>query len=155
MGTSNRVSWFAKSNIFSSEKAQDFGFPSKSIKQGYRNLEQVFHYGRKCIRTKDVPLAGQATASPAEGEKNTNPAQTDAEPNLHDELVDLLGIDVVTQYYNKKLLYDIYCDNILKRRKSSKITNYDVLTQKGLISLKVHTTEVISNVKVSDLHLAE
>ncbi|GJU68737.1 hypothetical protein Tco_1254996 [Tanacetum coccineum] len=109
--------------------------------------------------TKDVPSAGQATASPAEGEKNTNPATTDAEPNLHDELVDLLGIDVVTQYYNKKLLYDKYCDKMLKRRKSSKITNCDVLTQKGPISLKVHredgTNKVISNVKVSDLHLAE
>ncbi|GJU28185.1 hypothetical protein Tco_1166806 [Tanacetum coccineum] len=56
--------------------------------------------------TKDVPSVGQATALPAEGEKNTNPTTTDAEPNLHDELVDLLGIDVVTQYYNKKLLYD-------------------------------------------------
>ncbi|GJZ21339.1 hypothetical protein Tco_0558378 [Tanacetum coccineum] len=77
--------------------------------------------------TKDVPLAGQATASPAEGEKNINPATTDAEPNLYDELVDLLGIDFMTQYYNKKLLYDKYCDKILKRRKSSKITNCDVL----------------------------
>nr|GFC32091.1 hypothetical protein [Tanacetum cinerariifolium] len=47
--------------------------------------------------TKDVPLAGQATTSPAEREKNTNSATNDAEPNLHDELVDLLGIDVVTQ----------------------------------------------------------
>ncbi|GJZ92651.1 hypothetical protein Tco_0664716 [Tanacetum coccineum] len=87
--------------------------------------------------TKVVLSAGQATAPPAEGEKNTNPATTDAELNLYDELVDLLGIDVVTQYYNKKLLYDKYCDKMLKRRKSSKITNYDVLTQKGPISLKV------------------
>ncbi|GJZ27685.1 hypothetical protein Tco_0572332 [Tanacetum coccineum] len=109
--------------------------------------------------TKDVPSAGQATSSPAEGEKNTNPATTDVEPNMHDELVDLLGIDVATQYYNKKLLFDKYRDKVLKRRKSSKITNYDVLTQKGPISLQVHkedgTIEVISNVKVSDLHLAE
>nr|GEW27658.1 hypothetical protein [Tanacetum cinerariifolium] len=74
--------------------------------------------------TKDVPSAGQTTASPVEGEKNTNPM--DAKPNLHDELVDLLGIDVVTQYYNKMLLYDQYCDKMLKRRKSSKITNCDV-----------------------------
>ncbi|GJV80226.1 hypothetical protein Tco_1516096 [Tanacetum coccineum] len=107
----------------------------------------------------NVPSVGKATASPTEGEKNTNPATTDAEPNLHDELVDLLGIDVVTRYYNKKLLYDKYCDKMLKRRKSSKITNCKVLTQKGPISLKVHredgTVEVISNFKVSDLHLAE
>ncbi|GKD36754.1 hypothetical protein Tco_1256961, partial [Tanacetum coccineum] len=109
--------------------------------------------------TKGVPSVGQATTSPAEGEKNTNPATTDAEPNLHDELVDLLGIDIVTQYYNKKLLYDKYCDKMLKRRKSSKIINCDVLTQKGPITLQVYmedrTVEVISNVKVSDLHLAE
>ncbi|GKA05918.1 hypothetical protein Tco_0685038 [Tanacetum coccineum] len=63
--------------------------------------------------TNDVPSAGQATASPAEEEKNTNPM--DVEPNLHNEL--------------------------------------------GPILLKVHredgTSEVISNVKVSDLHLAE
>nr|GEX78359.1 hypothetical protein [Tanacetum cinerariifolium] len=107
--------------------------------------------------TKDVPSADQATALPAKGEKNTNP--TDAEPNLHDKLVDLLGIDVVTQYYNKKLLYDKYCDKMIKIKKRSKITNFDILTQKGLISLKVHredgTSEVISNVKVSDLCLAE
>ncbi|GKB37844.1 hypothetical protein Tco_0882786, partial [Tanacetum coccineum] len=41
--------------------------------------------------TKDVPSAGQATASPTEGEKNTT---KDAETNLQNELVDLLGIDV-------------------------------------------------------------
>ncbi|GKE06422.1 hypothetical protein Tco_1398440 [Tanacetum coccineum] len=48
---------------------------------------------------------------------------------------------------------------MLKRRKSSKIINYDVLTQKGPILLNVYmedkTIEVISNFKVSDLHLAE
>ncbi|GKC65924.1 hypothetical protein Tco_1098522 [Tanacetum coccineum] len=42
--------------------------------------------------TKDVPSVGQATASPAEGEKNTT---KDAETNLQNDLVDLLGIDVV------------------------------------------------------------
>ncbi|GJR80706.1 hypothetical protein Tco_0151491 [Tanacetum coccineum] len=63
--------------------------------------------------TKDVPSAGQATASPAEGEKNTK----DADTNLKDELVDLLGKNVVTQ-------------------------------EDG-------SDEVISNLKVGDLHSAE
>ncbi|GKB51622.1 hypothetical protein Tco_0902375 [Tanacetum coccineum] len=98
--------------------------------------------------TKDVPSAGQATASPAEGEKNTK----DVETNLQNELVDLLGIKVVEQYHNKKLLFDKYNDKMLKRRKSSKIINYDVITQKGPISLKVYredeTIEVIANLKV-------
>nr|GEV57257.1 zinc finger, CCHC-type [Tanacetum cinerariifolium] len=49
--------------------------------------------------TTDVPSAGKATTTPAEGEKNTK----DADTNLKNELVDLLGIDVVTQYYNKKV----------------------------------------------------
>ncbi|GKC55687.1 hypothetical protein Tco_1083285 [Tanacetum coccineum] len=64
--------------------------------------------------TKDVPLAVQATASPAEGENNTT---KDAETNLKNELVDLLGINVVEQYHNMKLLFDKYCDKMLKRRK--------------------------------------
>ncbi|GJV23492.1 hypothetical protein Tco_1376187 [Tanacetum coccineum] len=110
--------------------------------------------------SKGVPSAGPATASPAEGEKNINPATKDDETtNLHNELVDLWGIDIVTQYYNKKLLYDKYCNKMLKRRKSFKIINCDVLTQKGPIILQVYredgTIEVIPNFKVNDLHLAE
>ncbi|GKB99980.1 hypothetical protein Tco_0986117 [Tanacetum coccineum] len=70
----------------------------------------------------------------------------------------VLSVDIVTQYYNKKLLYDKYCNKMLKRR-SSKIINCDVLTQKGPITLQVYredgTVEVISNVKFSDLYLAE
>ncbi|GJT55476.1 hypothetical protein Tco_0990530 [Tanacetum coccineum] len=107
-------------------------------------------------KIKDVPSTGQATTSPAEGEKNTT---KDAETNLQNELVDLLGIDVVEQYHKKKLLFNKYCDKMLKRRKSSKIINCDVITQKCPISLKVYrgdeTIEVIENFKVSDLHLAE
>nr|GEY58402.1 RNA-directed DNA polymerase, eukaryota, reverse transcriptase zinc-binding domain protein [Tanacetum cinerariifolium] len=101
---------------------------------------------------KGVPLAGPSTTSPAEGEKNTNPAKKDAETtNLHNELVDILGIDTVTRYYNKKLLYEKYCDKMLKRRKSSKIINCNILTQKSPITLQVYredgSIEVIPNVK--------
>nr|GEX97798.1 hypothetical protein [Tanacetum cinerariifolium] len=98
---------------------------------------------------------GQATASPVEGEKNTK----DAESNLKDELVDLLGTNVMIQYYNKKLLFDKYCDKMLKRKKIPKITNCKVLTKKGPITLKIYredgSEEVISNLKVSDIHLVE
>ncbi|GJR77707.1 hypothetical protein Tco_0090072 [Tanacetum coccineum] len=78
--------------------------------------------------TKDVPSAGQSTASTAKGEKNTK----DAETNLKDELVDLLGTNVVTHYHNKKLLFDKYCDKMLKGKKRPKITNCEVLTKKAL-----------------------
>nr|GEV00689.1 copia protein [Tanacetum cinerariifolium] len=100
--------------------------------------------------TKCVPSAGKATASPAEEEKNTK----DADTNLKNELVDLSGVDIVTQYNNKKLLYEIYCEKMKKRRQSSKIINCDVLTKKGPISLKVYredeTAEGIRNFKASD-----
>nr|GEU65141.1 hypothetical protein [Tanacetum cinerariifolium] len=90
------------------------------------------------------------------GEKNTT---KDTETNLQNELVDLLDNDMVEQYHKKKLLFDKYCNKMLKRRKSSKIIKCDVLAQKGPISLKVYredgTIKVIENFKVSDLHLAE
>ncbi|GJS28287.1 retrovirus-related pol polyprotein from transposon TNT 1-94 [Tanacetum coccineum] len=69
--------------------------------------------------TKGVPLAGKSTASPAKGKKNTNPVLEDAELA---NLVDLMGIDVVEGYHKKKLLYNKYCDKMLKRKKSPKIT---------------------------------
>nr|GEW06783.1 retrovirus-related Pol polyprotein from transposon TNT 1-94 [Tanacetum cinerariifolium] len=102
--------------------------------------------------TTGVPSADKITASPAEGEK-------DDDTNLKNELVDLLGIDIVTRYYNKKLLYERYCEKMKKRRQSSKIINCDVLTKKGPISLKVYredrTAEVIEKFKAKDLQLAE
>ncbi|GJZ24133.1 hypothetical protein Tco_0561592, partial [Tanacetum coccineum] len=118
MGTSNGVSSFTKSHIFSSRKAQDFRFPSNLLNKVTDTLNGFATMVENASRatTNGVPSVGQATASLAEREKNTNPATTNAEPNLHDELVDLLGIDIVTQYYNKKLLYDKYCNKMLKRR---------------------------------------
>nr|GEW16493.1 retrovirus-related Pol polyprotein from transposon TNT 1-94 [Tanacetum cinerariifolium] len=74
--------------------------------------------------TTGVLSADKATASPAEGEKDTD-------TNLKKKLVDLLGIDIVTHYYNKNLLYERYCAKMKKIRQSSKIINCDVLTKKG------------------------
>ncbi|GJY58534.1 hypothetical protein Tco_0458426 [Tanacetum coccineum] len=76
-----------------------------------------------------------------------------------EELVDLLGPDVVSKYYKAKLQYDNYCDKMLNRRVKSRITNCDVLTRMGPITLKVYredgTSKVILNFKASDLHLGE
>ncbi|GJW72809.1 hypothetical protein Tco_0132179 [Tanacetum coccineum] len=48
---------------------------------------------------------------------------------------------------------------MLNRIEESRITNYDVLTRKGSITLKVYredgTSEIIPNFKASDLHLGE
>ncbi|GJR23545.1 hypothetical protein Tco_0972072 [Tanacetum coccineum] len=55
-----------------------------------------------------------------------------------EELIDLLGLEVVNKYYNNKLQYDRYYDKMLNRRAISKITNCDVFTKKGLITLKVY-----------------
>ncbi|GKC81975.1 hypothetical protein Tco_1137692 [Tanacetum coccineum] len=144
-------------------KLQTFdAFPSllNKVTNTLTRFTSIIKNASHTAKGKGVPSVSPTTPSPAEGEKNTNPPTKDAETrNLHNELVDLLGIDIVTQYYNKNLLYDKYCDKMLKRRKSSKIINYDVLTQKGPITLQVYredwTIEVIPNIKVSDLHLAE
>ncbi|GJX64469.1 hypothetical protein Tco_0298812 [Tanacetum coccineum] len=105
---------------------------------------------------KGVPSTGKSIASLAEGEKNTNPFTKEAELA---NLVDLIGINVVEEYHKKKLLYNKYCDKMLKRKKSPKITNCEVFTKKGPIILKIYredgSEEVISNLKVSDLYLAE
>nr|GEZ37952.1 hypothetical protein [Tanacetum cinerariifolium] len=73
-----------------------------------------------------VPSADKATTSPDEGEK-------DADTNLKNELVDLLGIDIVIQYYNKKLFYERYREKMNKKRQSSMIINCDVLTKRVVV----------------------
>ncbi|GJZ25715.1 hypothetical protein Tco_0569968 [Tanacetum coccineum] len=101
----------------------------------------------------NVPSAGKSTVSPAEGEKNTK----DADTNLKDEryLEDFL----MTQYYTKKLLFDKYCDKMLKRKKSPKITKSEVLIKKGHITLKIYkeegSDEVISNLKFESMKLLQ
>ncbi|GJW90112.1 hypothetical protein Tco_0167665 [Tanacetum coccineum] len=76
-----------------------------------------------------------------------------------EELIDLLGPKVVNKYYNDKLQYDKYCDKMLNRKAKSRITNCDILTRKGPITLKVYreddTSEIIHEFKASDLHLGE
>ncbi|GKC57372.1 hypothetical protein Tco_1084970 [Tanacetum coccineum] len=76
-----------------------------------------------------------------------------------EEFIDPLGLEIVNKYYNDKLQYDKYYDKMLNRRAASRITNYDVLTRKGPITLKVYkedgTSEIIPNFKASDLHLGE
>nr|GEV27207.1 putative reverse transcriptase domain-containing protein [Tanacetum cinerariifolium] len=75
------------------------------------------------------------------------------------ELIDLLVPEVVNNYYNDKLQYDRYCDKMQNERAKSRITNCDILTRKGPITLKVNreddTSEIIPEFKASDLHLGE
>ncbi|GKA23361.1 hypothetical protein Tco_0709323 [Tanacetum coccineum] len=72
---------------------------------------------------------------------------------------DILGPKVVNKYYNEKLQYDRYCDKMLNSKEKSRITNCDILTRKGPITLKVYreddTSEIIPEFKASDLHLGE
>ncbi|GJR38581.1 hypothetical protein Tco_1214265 [Tanacetum coccineum] len=127
-------------SMVETSKKKKFGFVSKGGEEIHLTAEKIEEQKRI-----EESLKAELTKQEVEKVKN--------------ELVDLMGTDVVTQYYKKKLLYDKYCDKMLKRRKSSKITNCDVLTKKGPITLKVYredgTNEVISNFKVSDMHLAE
>nr|GEV47723.1 hypothetical protein [Tanacetum cinerariifolium] len=71
--------------------------------------------------TTGVTSADKATASLAEGEK-------DADTNLKNELVDLLGIDIITQYYNKKYIGKI---GQLKSLKISMPVTYSWLNEES------------------------
>ncbi|GJV45676.1 hypothetical protein Tco_1430212 [Tanacetum coccineum] len=116
------------SSFFSSRKAQDFRFSSKS-----------FH-----ILTDTLNRFATMVEN-VSGATSMN--------------VPLVVKNVVTQYYTKKLFFDKCCDKMLKRKKSPKITKCEVLTKKGCITLKIYkedgSDELISNIKVSDLHSGE
>nr|GEU28863.1 retrovirus-related Pol polyprotein from transposon TNT 1-94 [Tanacetum cinerariifolium] len=62
----------------------------------------VCHYGGKCIWSHNhrCSFSKQSNCFTCRGEKNTK----DADTNLKNKLVNLLGIDVVTQYYNNKVV---------------------------------------------------
>nr|GFA00263.1 hypothetical protein [Tanacetum cinerariifolium] len=74
-------------------------------------------------------------ASAQEEEAKAKAAKREGEMRK-EKLIDLLGPKVVNKYCNDKLQYDRYCDKMLNRRAKSKITNYDILTKKGPITLK-------------------
>ncbi|GJU29733.1 hypothetical protein Tco_1173322 [Tanacetum coccineum] len=118
----------------------------KELKQHVKDMEIELPGDLKENPTKLETFT--STISSLTSQKNTK----DADINLKDELVDLLGTNVVTQYYNKKLLFDKYCDKILKIKKSPKITNCEVLKKKGPVTLKIYredgSEEVILNLKV-------
>ncbi|GKE25656.1 retrovirus-related pol polyprotein from transposon TNT 1-94, partial [Tanacetum coccineum] len=147
------IEWFKRGEALQAKKAEALKLTRYDIRKPILYLDSGCSRhmtGDKSYLDK-YHQSTQATASPVEGEKNTT---KDAKTNLQNELVDLLGIDMVEQYHNKKLLFDKYCDKMLKRRNNSKIINCDVLIQKGPISLKVYredrTIKVIANFKVSD-----
>ncbi|GKC75068.1 hypothetical protein Tco_1125842 [Tanacetum coccineum] len=55
-----------------------------------------------------------------------------------EELIDLLGLEVVERMYKDKMKCDRYCNKMLNRRAQGKITNCDVLSRgKGPITLKM------------------
>nr|GEX45357.1 hypothetical protein [Tanacetum cinerariifolium] len=77
-----------------------------------------------------------------------------------EKLIDLVGIDLVTNVYKTKMKYDKYYDKMLNRRALERIINCDIISKgKGPITLKVYTkngsNKIIPNFKASDLHLAE
>ncbi|GJV71676.1 hypothetical protein Tco_1491671 [Tanacetum coccineum] len=91
-----------ESSYLSSRKLKTWISPSKSNEQVLLDtLNRFASVVEQCSRAYMQEcsfMLGLTTASPAEGEKNTILATKDDETtNLHNELVDLLGIDVVTQ----------------------------------------------------------
>ncbi|GJY81337.1 hypothetical protein Tco_0494088 [Tanacetum coccineum] len=130
------------SMVESSKKKElkKFDFVTESGEHVHLNKEHI-------SAQKKIKEEAKAEAAKREGEMRK------------EELIDLLGPEVVNKYYNDKLQHDRYCNKILNRREKSRITNRDILTRKGLITLKVYreddTSEIICEFKSSDLHLGE
>ncbi|GKE28116.1 hypothetical protein Tco_1443500 [Tanacetum coccineum] len=122
------------------KELKTFDFVTKNGKHIHLTEEQI-------NQQKKIEEEAKAEAAKHEGEIRK------------EELIDLLGPEVVNKYYNDKLQYDRYCDKMLNRRAKLRITNCDILTIKGLITLKVYkeddTSKIIPEFKASDLHLGK
>ncbi|GJX62873.1 hypothetical protein Tco_0295773 [Tanacetum coccineum] len=141
-GSNNDETHLSGSMVESSriKKVKKFDFVTEDGKRIHLTEEQI-------NQQKKIEEEAKAEAAKRESEVRK------------EELIDLLGPEVVNKYYNDKLQYDRYYNKMLNRRAVSKITNYDVLTKKGPITLKVYredgTSEIIPTFKASDLHLGE
>ncbi|GJW51188.1 hypothetical protein Tco_0092539 [Tanacetum coccineum] len=142
--------------------------PSASISRTLSNPVKVESSKKKDLKkfdfvTKDgehVHLTEEQISAQKkiEEEAKAEAARREGEMRI-EELINLLGPEVVNKYYNDKLQYDKYYDKMLNRRAKSRITNCNILTRKGPITLKVYreddTSEIIPEFKASDLHLGE
>ncbi|GJX41902.1 hypothetical protein Tco_0256892 [Tanacetum coccineum] len=141
-GSDNETTHVPSSIVESSKKKElkFFNFVTKSGEHVHITEEQI-------SAQKKIEEEAKAEAARHESEMRK------------EELIDLLGPEVVNKYYNDKLQYDKCCDKLLNRRAKSRITNCDILTRKGPITLKVYreddTGEIIPEFEASDLHLGE
>ncbi|GJZ70292.1 hypothetical protein Tco_0633842 [Tanacetum coccineum] len=101
------------------KKAKKFDFFTEDGKHIHLTKEQI-------NQQKEIEEEAKAEAARHKGEIRK------------EELIDLLGLEVVDKYYNEKLQHGGYCDKMLNRRAKSRITNCDILTIKGLITLKLY-----------------
>nr|GEU55815.1 hypothetical protein [Tanacetum cinerariifolium] len=104
MGTSSRVSCFAKSISLVQEKLKTWdALPSllNKVTITLNRFTSLINQSSQKAKDKGVPSTGKSNASPAEGEKNTYSATKEA--NLKNDLVDLMGIDVVEEYHKKEV----------------------------------------------------
>ncbi|GJT61110.1 hypothetical protein Tco_1004643 [Tanacetum coccineum] len=161
----NALNQFAQA--IASKKTEDTSVPSvgqagTQPAEGENNANQTtISYSSQPEEEHIKKDKGKKAMSLEEGEKESTNSDSDEDAKSEvakrenevrkEEQVDLLGPELVNKYYNDKLQYDKYFDKMLNRRVESRITNCDVLTKKGPITLKVYkedgTSEVIPNFK--------
>ncbi|GJY36416.1 hypothetical protein Tco_0421794 [Tanacetum coccineum] len=117
--------------------------------------EENSNSGSDNDETDEVP--GQMTRSSKEKAKAKEAAQEKEARRA--ELINLLGQEVVEQCYKNKIKHDKYCDKMLNRRATLRITNCDIRTRKGPMALKVYReddkSEIITDFRANNLHLIE
>ncbi|GJV05487.1 hypothetical protein Tco_1343143 [Tanacetum coccineum] len=139
-----------------------------NVTQALNKFAQVLNSASSKVGDQSVPSAGQADTMHDAGEDTNNQTissffkkdkgkkamsskdaeEVSTESESDDETTHVPGSMV--EYSKKKEL---------KKRAKLRITNYDILTRKGPITLKVYreddTSEIIPEFKASDLHLGE
>ncbi|GKD70078.1 hypothetical protein Tco_1324168, partial [Tanacetum coccineum] len=108
----------------SKKELKKFNFVTEGGEHVYLTKEQI-------SAQKEIEEEAKAEAAKCKGEIKK------------EELIDLLGLEVVNKYYNNKLQYDKYYDKMLNRRVASRITNCDVMTIKGPITLSKCTERMV------------
>ncbi|GJY24872.1 hypothetical protein Tco_0398530 [Tanacetum coccineum] len=166
---------FSTNTENASSKAIDMGVPSAghadaSPAEGEKNINQATKdsKGKEVMSPEDAE--NEETESDSEND-HANPAKTTNESSKQKKLkkfnyvteggeqIHLTVEKIEEQKRIEESLKAELAKQKVEKKKSSKIINRDVLTTKGPITLKVYredgTNEVISNLKVNDLHLAE
>nr|GEW42191.1 zinc finger C2H2-type/integrase DNA-binding domain-containing protein [Tanacetum cinerariifolium] len=134
----------------------------KDLPSKFNELTEKVKGLKKQVHELEIELPGELKEIPTKLEDFTKTIINGRYIHLNEEEIihqKKLEEDAKAEETKQEGEYDRYCDKLLNIRAEPRITSCDVLTKKGLITLKVYregvTSEVIPNFKANDLHLVD